>query len=88
MIIKRPRSVMGLSGWLVMSTVKAWSGELEAQRRRRRCRVLSVDETANQGLGPFIELWHQQELTESSYPSSTPPWTGPPRSSTTTTPVP
>ncbi|MFH1330926.1 MAG: transposase [Actinomycetota bacterium] len=35
----------GVSGWLVMRTVAEWSGQLEAERRRR-CRVLLVDETS------------------------------------------
>lgn len=46
MTIKAAAERYGLSWWLVMSTVKAWSGELEAHRRRRRCRVLLVDETS------------------------------------------
>jgi len=36
----------GLSWWLVMRTVTAWSGRLQAERCRRRCRVLLVDETS------------------------------------------
>ncbi len=35
-----------VSWWLKMRTVRVWSGEIEARRRRRRCRVLLVDETS------------------------------------------
>lgn len=46
MTIKATAKRYGLSWWLVMSTVRSWSGELEAERLRRRCRVLLVDETS------------------------------------------
>jgi transposase len=46
MTIKATANRYGLSWWLVMSTVKAFSGELEANRRRRPCKVLLVDETS------------------------------------------
>ena len=46
MTIKAVADRYGVSWWLVMRTVKAWSGQLETQRRRRRCRVLLVDETS------------------------------------------
>jgi len=36
----------GVSWWLVMSTVASWSGQLQAERCRRRCRLLLVDETS------------------------------------------
>lgn len=46
MTVKAVAERYGLSWWLVMRTVKAWSGELEANRRRRRCKVLLIDETS------------------------------------------
>jgi len=36
----------GVSWWLAMRTVGEWPGQLEAHRRRHRCRVLLVDETS------------------------------------------
>ena len=35
-----------VSWWLAMRIVKPWSGQIEGQRRRRRCRILLVDETS------------------------------------------
>jgi len=46
MTIKAVAERYDVSWWLVMRTVKAWSGQLESQRRRRRCTTLLVDETS------------------------------------------
>jgi len=46
MTIKAVAARHGVSWWLTMRTVKAWSGQLEANRRRRRCTILLVDETS------------------------------------------
>jgi len=46
MTIKAVAGRYGVSWWLAMRTVAVWSGQLEAHRRRRRCRVLLVDETS------------------------------------------
>ena len=46
MTIKAVAERYGVSWWLTMRTVKMWSGQLEAHRRRARCKVLWVDETS------------------------------------------
>ncbi len=46
MSIKAVASRHGVSWWLAMTTVRSWSERIEAHRRRRRCRVLLVDETS------------------------------------------
>jgi len=46
MSIKAVAARYQVSWWPTMRTVRVWSGEIEARRRRRRCRVLLVDETS------------------------------------------
>ena len=46
MSIKAVASRYQVSWWLTMRVVKAHAGQLEAHRRRRRCRILLVDETS------------------------------------------
>ena len=46
MSIKAVASRYQVSWWLTMRIVKAHAGQLEEHRRRRRCRILLVDETS------------------------------------------
>jgi len=46
MTIKAISHRYGISWWLAMRTVRDWAELLEAERRRRRCKVLLIDETS------------------------------------------
>jgi transposase len=70
MTIKAVAERYGVSWWLVMRTVGVWSGELEAHRRRGRCKVLLIDETSLRRRHRYVT---SQPCSVPTFPSGWPP---------------